>query len=115
MSIDFSRYPKTTLDRFKKFHGANPHVYREFKKHAFAIRNTGRQKYSAEIIVNVIRWHRDLQTGGDVFKINNDFKSIYARLLAHNHPEFEDFFEFRNHAPNWGKLSEEERRRRGDD
>ena len=92
----FDRYPKVTLERFKKFHFENPNVYEEFKKIAVQMRETGRKKYSAETIINVIRWHRDVATTGDVFEINNDFKSIYVRLLIHNHDEFRGFFELRN-------------------
>lgn len=104
----FDRYPKSTLDRFKKFHAANPSVYEEFERLAVEMRSTGRTKYSAETIVNVIRWHRDLKTEGDVFEINNDFRSIYVRLLIYRRPEFLGFFELRQQAPNRGKKSEEQ-------
>lgn len=107
----FSRYPKVSLQRFSKFHADNPCVYDEFKRLAFEIKSTGRKKYSAETIVNVIRWHRDLKTAGDVFEINNDFRSMYVRLLICHHPEFFDFFELRQNAPNRGRKSEEHLRR----
>jgi hypothetical protein len=107
----FDRYPQSTLDRFKKFHSENPHVYKKFKDLAFQMKNTGRSRYSAETIVNVIRWHEDLQSTGNVFKINDHFRSIYARLLIYHHPEFIDFFELRQNAPNRGLLSEEEQNR----
>ena len=91
----FDGYTETVLAKFKEFHLANPAVYDEFRKLAIAIKNTGRAHYSAEIIINTIRWHRDLQTTGEVFKLNNDFKPLYARLLAYQFPEFLEFFEFR--------------------
>lgn len=109
----FDRYPKSILERFKAFHEDNPHVYDEFKKLAFQMKSTGRKKYSAETIVNVIRWHRDILTSGDVFEVNNDFRSIYVRLLIYRHPEFLGFFELRQKAPNRGKRSEEQLRREG--
>lgn len=107
----FSRYPEKTLKRFKDFHFKNPHVYQEFKKLAFQMRKTGRTRYSAETIVNVLRWHTDLKTTGDVFEINNDFRSIYCRLLVYNHPEFDGFFEFRSEAKNKGIKSTEQKTR----
>ncbi len=91
----FDHYPLEVLERFKRYHRENPDVYIEFKQFAQQMRNAGRSRYSAEAIINAIRWHRDLKTTGDVFKINNDFKSIYARLLIYYHPEFADFFQLR--------------------
>jgi len=58
---------------------------------------TGRKKYSSELIINVIRWHIDLDTRStDEFKINNNFKSFYSRLFVAQNPEFRSFFEFRS-------------------
>jgi hypothetical protein len=88
----FSRYTETQKKRFKEFHENNPLVFEEFKNLAFKIKNTGRKKYSAEAILQVLRWHRDLQTTGEPFKISNNFRSMYARLLVHNYPEFKEFF-----------------------
>lgn len=106
----FSHYPTMTLERFKHFHKLNPHVYEEFKRLATKMRATGRKCYSAQAIIYVLRWEFDLKTTGDVFQINNDFTSIYARLLVYNHPEFSEFFEFRK-MPNAGIKSQEQVRR----
>lgn len=91
----FSHYKPETLDKFKVFHFENPHVYERFKKLAFDMKSSGRKKYSSKMIINVIRWENDLVTTGEDFKINDAYQSIYGRLLAYHHPEFEDFFEFR--------------------
>lgn len=91
----FSHYKKETLERFKKFHFENPHVYARFKELAFQMKKSGRTKYSSKLIINVIRWESDLITNGEEFKINDAFQSIYGRLLAYHHPEFQSFFEFR--------------------
>ena len=106
----FDRYPQTMKDRFKKFHSENPHVYEEFKRLAFKMKATGRTKYSATAIVNVLRWETDLKTKGDVFQINNDFISIYVRLIIWRYPEMVDFFELRE-MPNRGIKSAEQRER----
>jgi hypothetical protein len=71
-------------------------VYKKFKELAFQMKQSGRKRYSAETIINVMRWHTDLVTTGSEFKISNDFRSMYARLLAYHHPEFEDFFSFKD-------------------
>ena len=43
-----------------------------------------------------LRWHFHIEQGlGDDFKLNNDFRSRYARLLLEDHPELGAFFELR--------------------
>ena len=104
---EFSHYPDETLERFKEFHSQNPDVYQGFKNLAFEMKNTGRTRYSAQAIIYVLRWESDLKTTGDVFKINNDFTSIYSRLMCHHYPEFRNFFELRV-MPNKGMKSPEQ-------
>lgn len=63
------------------YHQANPGVYAEFCAFAEKMRvETKRTIYSVEIIINVLRWHRDLKSEDGDFKINNNFKSFYARM-----------------------------------
>lgn len=92
----FGHYPKEVLGRFREFHEANPEVYEEFKKLAYQMKATGRRKYSCDAIIHVLRWNFDLETrGDDEFKINNNIRSLYGRLLAWNDENFMTFFEFR--------------------
>lgn len=94
----FCRFNLKTLEDFKKFHTENPQVYEEFCRLSHMMKNTGRKKYSVDAIIHVVRWNLAIQTTGKTFKINNNIRSIYGRLLAFNEPEFVDFFEFRNHG-----------------
>ena len=91
----FGRYPEEKIKRFIAFHKLNPEVYLRFVELAQEMRASGRKKYSAETIINVLRWHTDLKTEGDEFKISDHFRSMYARLLAFRKPEFENFFNFK--------------------
>lgn len=102
---------KDLLQRFKEFHQKNPEVYRLFKLNAEKILLTGRKKYSAWTIIQVIRWEYDLKTQGDVFQINNDYIAIYARLLIYNDSKFKGFFELRSMKPNKRKISKEQSNR----
>ena len=54
-----------------------------------------RNRYSIEDILSIIRWHRDEDTVGDIFKLNNNYKAYYGRMYMQyrNKP---DFFETRN-------------------
>jgi len=106
----FNRYPENVLRRFRLFHAKNPGVYEKFKELAFTMKKRGRKKYSSEIIVNIIRWHVDLETKGEMFRINNDYTPLYSRLLIMDFPEFDGFFELRN-GKSKGITSLEQRKR----
>ena len=71
---------------------------------------TGRKRYSARTIMEVLRWHYDLKTAGNAFEINDNFTPIYVRLLIYHYPEFDGFFELRE-IRSVGRFSDEERRR----
>jgi hypothetical protein len=106
----YQDYPSDVVARFKAFHLQNPHVYAHFMRLADEMRAVGRQRYGARTIVEVMRWHYDLKTKGNLFKINDDFVPIYARLLIHEHPRFDGFFELRR-VRSRGRVSDEEERR----
>lgn len=69
-----------SCDNFRKFHRNNPKVFDMVLKYAYKQKNKGRTHYSIEIILNVIRYHVDLDTVGDQFKINNNYKPFYSRM-----------------------------------
>lgn len=79
-----------------KFHEENPHVFELFKAFCADLRNAGRKRYGAKAIVERIRWHLDVETKGDQFKINNNFPAFYSRLLMIEDPSFVDFFQTRS-------------------
>ena len=105
-------YPLSDRLRFFRFHRNNPHVFRKFKELAFAMKATGRTDYSARTIIEKMRWDYDINTTGDVFKINDDFVPMYVRLLIHRYRQFDGFFELRV-VRSRGRRSDEERDRLG--
>ncbi len=68
-----------TKKQFEEFHANNPEVYRLFCYFTIQVINAGHNKYSAEAIFNQIRWYTTVETRGDDFKINNDYKPYYSR------------------------------------
>ena len=112
MTTLFDNIDKKLLGKFKKYHTENPSVYKSFKRYAQKIRIV-HKKYSAWTIINLIRWEIDLQ-GGDLFKINNDYIALYARLLMYYEPSFEGFFELRTMKAFDRRDSGEERYRKND-
>lgn len=106
----YADYPSNVVVRFKTFHQKNPHIYKEFTALAYDMRNTGRTRYSGRTIIEKMRWDYDIKTKGDVFKVNDDFVPIYVRVLIHERPEFETFFELRR-VRSKGIISDEQYRR----
>ena len=77
------------------WHKANPEVYELFKKFTWQVIGAGHKNYSSKAIFERIRWHTDVETGGDPFKINNNYTAYYARLFMVDHPEYDGFFRTR--------------------
>lgn len=77
----------------------NDDVFRKFKDFAMDIHRRGFRKYSADCILNYLRWHEVFTTSGDPFKINNDFSSMMARHLVYHYPNLHDLFSFRQTGP----------------
>jgi hypothetical protein len=68
-----------TRKQFEEFHANNPEVFRLFCYFTNQVINAGHKKYSAEAIFNQIRWYTTVETRGDGYKINNDYKPYYSR------------------------------------
>ena len=90
----FEWFDLKSIEKFKKFHTENPTVYEEFSRLAHGMLYSGRKKYSVDALIHVIRWNIDIKTNGETFKIDNNIRSIYGRLLAFYEPEFVKFFNF---------------------
>lgn len=88
--------PERTIDEvFAAFHQANPHVYTEIERRALALQRVGAVRVGIGAIVEAMRYDYALRTEGDDYKLNNNFRSRYARLLVADHPELRDVVELR--------------------
>ena len=83
---------KSLKDKFDEFHSNNPQVYSNFKAYTFKAIRAGLKQYSAWAIINRMRWESEVETGGNRFKLPNDFIALYARKFAEDHPEHSGFF-----------------------
>lgn len=95
VQIDLFSGKSEAQQKFDKFHKENPKVYEELLALAKQAHDRGRSKIGINMLVEVVRWNRYIQTRGDVFKINNNFAPYYVRLIIENHPELEHLFELR--------------------
>lgn len=86
---------QTIEEAFEAFHAANPHVYRTLVAMAWEAKNRGVRKVGIGMMFEVLRWNHALQTGGDEFKLNNNFRSYYSRRIMLDDPRLEGIFETR--------------------
>lgn len=97
-NIPISTRPGSIAQRFLEFHILNPHVYRNLVVLAREVRA---QDPFAQIgictLYEVTRWKYRLETtvGEDQYKLNNDFRSRYARLIMAQEPDLKGIFEIR--------------------
>lgn len=83
-------------DRFRAFHEANPWVYDRLRILALDMVGRGHKRIGIGQLWEVLRWqYARATTSGDGLKLNNDYRSRYARLLAENTPELAEAFETR--------------------
>ena len=91
----FGPTAETIHDRFLSFHEANPDVYREIVQLARQAKRSGRDRWGIKGAFEVLRWSR-LQTTGEQFRLNNNFTSMYARMVMQNEADLGEFFETRD-------------------
>lgn len=86
----------STIDeQFASFHRQNPHVYSALRDLAIRTKRSGAKKYGMAGLFEVLRWTHTITTNGDEFKLNNNYRALYARLLMKNEPELAGFFNVR--------------------
>jgi len=107
--LDFASYPVvdyptghvgppdglTIEQAFLAFHQDNPHVYRELVALARQAHARGVRRIGMKMLFEVLRWNVALRTGGDDFKLNNNYTSYYARLIMLHEPDLDGIFETR--------------------
>lgn len=88
----------TPSQRFERFHGENPEVYRQIVTRCREWHQAGNGKLGMSLLFGVIRWQLALQTKGDPYKINDRHAAYYARLVMWLEPDLDGVFEVRRSA-----------------
>lgn len=93
--------PEATIrEAFLRFHKENPHVYHELVRLTRRTVRAGATRIGIGMLFEVLRWRHTLRTGGDDFKLNNNYRSMYARLIMRTEPDLNGVFELRKlHGP----------------
>lgn len=97
--LEFSRpayRPPTIEEQFRKYHAEHPAVYALLVRAARQVLRTGRAHYGIATLFEWARWHMEIERDEhDDFKLNNNYRSRYARLMMEQEPDLADFFEIR--------------------
>jgi len=86
----------TITAKFNEFHLANPHVYRTlvFQCRQYRRRRPG-QKIGIATLWENLRWDYLMSTEHEDFKLNNNFRAHYARLIMALNADLDGMFELR--------------------
>lgn len=82
-------------EAFQRFHGNNPWVLESLEVLTRDYLARGHTQVGIGMLFEVLRWQYDRATTGDDFRLNNNYRSRYVRLLIARHPEWSDVFETR--------------------
>jgi hypothetical protein len=88
---------KINLKRKKiiNYHKKNPHLYEAFVEFTSQAFDAGYNYFSAEMIINRMRWQTMIVAKDDSFKIKNDVKPFYSRMLMAKDNKYKNFFKLR--------------------
>lgn len=81
---------------FEEYHSVNPHVFELILKISRDLIRRGHKRSAIAFIFERIRWLYTIQTVGDEFKLNNNYKPFYARKVMREAPDLDGFFEIRS-------------------
>lgn len=81
---------------FLEYHRTHPEVYQLLVRFAREAKLKGRRKrYGIAAIFERARWHAQIEKADGEWKLNNNFRSYYARLIEQQEPDLKGFFEVR--------------------
>lgn len=82
-------------EQFALFHARNPHIYRLLVGLAREWVEAGHERCGIGMLFEVLRFRRGVHTSGDDFKLNNNYRSRYSRLIESEEPDLAGLFETR--------------------
>lgn len=85
------------LQRWRRFHTDNPHVYATFSRFTTEAIARGRTSFGARMVWERMRWFSMFETTDPDWKLNNDYAPFYARLFLADHPQHSGLFELRGY------------------
>jgi len=88
---------RSIQEQFEDFHRENPQVYATLVRLAreWRVHRGRRAKIGIGALWERARWELNLHTQGSAFKLNNNLRSRYSRLISAQEPDLADLFETR--------------------
>lgn len=104
---------KTRHDEMREqcieFHNQYPEVWQMFVDFTFQMISKGYKNYSAQSVIERIRWEKDAGSDGtSAFKINNNFTAFYSRGFMRRYPQYNGFFRLRYQISNQSEATNRE-------
>ena len=81
--------------KFAEWCEQNQAVLDLLTKYALEAKRSGRERLSINLLFERARWYSTVETHGDAWKLNNNWRSFVARKLMADVPELAGFFETR--------------------
>lgn len=89
----------TSSEQFEQFHADNPRVYTVLVGLAREwVRRTGQHKLGIATLFERARWEIAIATNDPDFKLNNNYRAYYARLIMLQESDLQGMFELRQSA-----------------
>ena len=82
-------------EAFQAFHAENLHVYRALVELARTAKAQGAAEVGIGMLWEVLRWRLFFETSDRSFKLNNNYRSRYARLIMAQEEDLRGLFETR--------------------
>jgi len=97
LTLDFNQ-PITSREKFEAFHRANPDVLTNLEALAEKLIRRGQKHIGIGYLFEILRYETFLVTNDpdSDLKLNNNYRSRYARLLIERHPEWANTISIRN-------------------
>lgn len=87
---------RTIREAWERFHADNPHVYARLVALARRWREARPgSRLGIAVLFERLRWDLAMETTGEPLKLNNNYKSLYARLMMDREPDLDGLFETR--------------------
>lgn len=87
------------VEDFENFHRNNPHVYEVLVRLTRQwVSRFGREHTGIARIYEAARWEIAMSTDDPTFKINNNYKAFYARLIMRREKDLDGLFKLRKSA-----------------
>jgi len=92
-----SEMRSTIQEDFRQFHHDNPWVFDKLVDMTRDLHQKGRKRFGIGMLWEVLRWNVAMGTitVDDNFKLNNNYRSRYVRLIIEKYPQYDCMFECR--------------------